>query len=330
MQLRAENELREKTKLLKNQYEAESKELRSQHERGEERQKALLQLQWKVMSDQPQEDQEDLPYIKATQSPVTNMLKEADKGKPGNVINIPKHSKKDSKKNKRQTPKANTPRTLSSQNRFWDWEKPDCRLVRLYAAARLKVNIDHRTLNNTVSIRSLNEAVLVIRYLEWLLAITYVGGIVATLSYQWSLEEALLAMKGVKPVMLATDNEYTIHAHCVPSLIWHVLMYNNNRYNSTENISLQCLLRILLLGTTGKSKGVMLSHSAFIVQSLAKIATVGYNEDDVQLHICTLQLHVYLQILHTTPLGHVRGLSSALTMLMVQGCHVLMPKFEAN
>ncbi|KAI7732757.1 hypothetical protein M8C21_015234 [Ambrosia artemisiifolia] len=108
MQLWAENELREKTKLLKNQYEAELKELRSQHEEEcrhleeelniqkdrEERQKALLQLQWKVMSDQPQEDQEDLPYIKATQSPVTNMLKKADKDKPGNVINIPKHSKK--------------------------------------------------------------------------------------------------------------------------------------------------------------------------------------------------------------------------------------------
>ncbi|KAF5775244.1 putative o-succinylbenzoate--CoA ligase [Helianthus annuus] len=60
----------------------------------------------------------------------------------------------------------------------------------------------------------------------------------------------------------------------------------------------------------------MLSHSALIVQSPAKIATVGYNEDDVYMH--------------TAPLGHVGGLSSALTMLMVGGCHVLMPKFEAK
>ncbi|KAM0045842.1 hypothetical protein Hdeb2414_s0009g00308721 [Helianthus debilis subsp. tardiflorus] len=156
IRLQAENELKEKTKLIKNQHEAELRELRSQHEEEcrhleeelniqkdrEERQKALLQLQWKVMSDQPQEDQEvtsrkDMPYINATQSPVTSMLKKADKGKTGNVINIPKHSKKvthreyevetshgttikrrktkstimfqDSKKNKRQTPKANTP-----------------------------------------------------------------------------------------------------------------------------------------------------------------------------------------------------------------------------
>lgn len=47
-----------------------------------------------------------------------------------------------------------------------------------------------------------------------------------------------------------------------------------------------------VLGTTGKPKGVMLGHSALIVQSLAKIATIGYNEDDVQIHILTLQLHV--------------------------------------
>ncbi|KAJ0714287.1 hypothetical protein HanPI659440_Chr13g0487811 [Helianthus annuus] len=171
IRLQAENELKEKTKLIKNQHEAELRELRSQHEEEcrhleeelniqkdrEERQKALLQLQWKVMSDQPQEDQEvtsrkDMPYINATQSPVTSMLKKADKGKTGNVINIPKHSKKvthreyevetshgttikrrktkstimfqDSKKNKRQTPKASTPRNAikrvkagSQQNR---------------------------------------------------------------------------------------------------------------------------------------------------------------------------------------------------------------------
>ena len=34
--------------------------------------------------------------------------------------------------------------------------------------------------------------------------------------------------------------------------------------------------------------------------------------------------------LHTAPLGHVGGLSSALAMLMVGGCHVMMPKFEAE
>lgn len=60
----------------------------------------------------------------------------------------------------------------------------------------------------------------------------------------------------------------------------------------------------------------MLSHSALVVQSLAKIAAIGYREDDVYLH--------------TAPLGHVGGLSSALAMLMVGGCHIVVPKFEAK
>lgn len=38
-------------------------------------------------------------------------------------------------------------------------------------------------------------------------------------------------------------------------------------------------------------------------------------------------MQVYL---HTAPLCHIGGLSSALAMLMVGGCHVLIPKFEAR
>lgn len=37
----------------------------------------------------------------------------------------------------------------------------------------------------------------------------------------------------------------------------------------------------------------------------------------------------YLQVyLHTAPLCHIGGLSSAMAMLMVGGSHVIIPKFE--
>lgn len=46
------------------------------------------------------------------------------------------------------------------------------------------------------------------------------------------------------------------------------------------------------VGTTGRPKGATLSHSALVIQSLAKIAIVGYDEDDVCifpiLHLYTL------------------------------------------
>ncbi|XP_058071605.1 2-succinylbenzoate--CoA ligase, chloroplastic/peroxisomal isoform X2 [Magnolia sinica] len=73
---------------------------------------------------------------------------------------------------------------------------------------------------------------------------------------------------------------------------------------------------IFTSGTTGRPKGVAISHTSLIVQSLAKIATVGYGDDDVYLH--------------TAPLCHIGGISTCLAMLMVGACHVFLPKFEAR
>ncbi|GER37763.1 myosin heavy chain-related protein [Striga asiatica] len=142
LQLQAETELREKTKSLRSEHEAQLKALRCEHEdecrrlqeeldiqkakccsiSQEERQRALLQLQWKVMSDNPEDDQEvtskknyipskrrnkgngdriqrpldrtdsvekDSPYLKATETPVSNLLKNVE-----NPNDLPKHSRK--------------------------------------------------------------------------------------------------------------------------------------------------------------------------------------------------------------------------------------------
>ncbi|CAA0809927.1 Synaptonemal complex protein 1 [Striga hermonthica] len=136
LQLQAETELREKTKSLRSEHEAQLKALRCEQEdecrrlqeeldiqkAKEERQRALLQLQWKVMSDNPEDDQEvtskknyipskrrtkgsgdriqrpldrtdivekDSPYLKATETPVSNLLKNVE-----NPNDLPKHSRK--------------------------------------------------------------------------------------------------------------------------------------------------------------------------------------------------------------------------------------------
>ncbi|KAL2997127.1 hypothetical protein AAZX31_09G024200 [Glycine max] len=180
------------------------------------------------------------------------------------------------------------------------------------------------------------------RYLEWLLAIAFVGGIAAPLNYRWSFEEARLAINAVNPLMLVTDESsyarYSkLQQNDVPSLKWHILLDSPSSDFTKWNVLTAEMLKrhpVKLLpfdyswapegaviicftsGTTGKPKGVTLSHGALIIQSLAKIAIVGYNEDDVYLH--------------TAPLFHIGGLSSAMTMLMVGGCHVLMPKFDAE
>ncbi|TYK13336.1 2-succinylbenzoate--CoA ligase [Cucumis melo var. makuwa] len=180
-------------------------------------------------------------------------------------------------------------------------------------------------------------------YLEWLLAVAFVGAIAAPLNYRWSFEETLSAMVAVRPVMLVIDEGgcqwYSkLQNDHIPSLRWHVLIgfhppgYDKTRgaltseelkkhyvinmppnfLHAPEGVALICFTS----GTTGRPKGVAITHSALIVQTLAKVAIVGYSEDDVYLH--------------TAPLCHIGGLSSAIAMLMLGARHILIPKFEVK
>ncbi|XP_044478379.1 synaptonemal complex protein 2-like isoform X2 [Mangifera indica] len=141
IQLQAEIELREKTTSLRNEHEVQMKALRCQHEdecrklleeldlqkSKEDRQRALLQLQWRVMSDKPQDDQEvnskkdysissikmrdtgvgqrisrrsvvrganeekGTPFLDGTQTPVSKLLEDVN---TGTIMSMPKHHKK--------------------------------------------------------------------------------------------------------------------------------------------------------------------------------------------------------------------------------------------
>ncbi|XP_068657410.1 2-succinylbenzoate--CoA ligase, chloroplastic/peroxisomal isoform X1 [Aristolochia californica] len=180
-------------------------------------------------------------------------------------------------------------------------------------------------------------------YLEWLLAIAFIGGIAAPLNYRWSFQEARWAMELVGPVMLVVDDSCQswwsiLQLNQLPTLRTIIFLNDSppdfktainvlnqdtirkplkealsfDYISAPQGISLICFTS----GTTGKPKGVAISHTALIVQSLAKIATVGFGEDDVYLH--------------TAPLCHIGGISSAMAMLMVGGYHIFIPKFEAK
>ncbi|KAG2304036.1 hypothetical protein Bca52824_032687 [Brassica carinata] len=202
---------------------------------------------------------------------------------------------------------------------------------------------------DVVSIAALNSDL----FLEWLLAVALVGGIVAPLNYRWSLKEAKLAMQLVEPVLLVTDEtcvSWCIHVKDIdiPSLKWRVLMEEStstdlanehNQFLTTKMLKQHALVPSLLTtyawapddavvicftsGTTGRPKGVTISHLAFITQSLAKIAVVGYGEDDVRLLPPSICVFAYITI------SSYRRLSSAMAMLMVGASHVLLPKFDA-
>lgn len=173
-------------------------------------------------------------------------------------------------------------------------------------------------------------------YLEWLLAVAYIGGIIAPLNYRWSLEESKLALEVIQPAMIVTDECCTwlleLQNGTMFSPRWHVsIEFHYSMSNGIQGcerpfLNLQSVkycwapedvvIICFTSGSTGKPKGVAISHTSLIMQSLAKIAIVGYTEDDVYLH--------------TAPLCHIGGISSCIAMLMVGGCHVLLPKFEVE
>ncbi|WVZ95220.1 hypothetical protein U9M48_041014 [Paspalum notatum var. saurae] len=186
-----------------------------------------------------------------------------------------------------------------------------------------------------------------IEYVELFLAVTLAGAIVAPLNYRWSFEEAAQALELVRPSAFVFDAGFSSWALrlTASSRVSSIGLYlvlgdpcgashaasaaaanfdgikrsmgadaavDMEPVSAPGDVALICFTS----GTSGRPKGVAISHTSLIVQSLAKIAIVGYGEDDIYLHMA--------------PLCHIGGISSCMAVLMAGGCHVLMPKFDAK
>uniref|UniRef100_A0A0E0KG82 4-coumarate--CoA ligase n=1 Tax=Oryza punctata TaxID=4537 RepID=A0A0E0KG82_ORYPU len=209
--------------------------------------------------------------------------------------------------------------------------------VRRLAAALCKLGVRR---GHVVAVVAFNS----IEYIELFLAVTYIGGIIAPLNYRWSFEEASQALELVQPTVFILDGSYSSWAlrlkesNSLKSINLYLFLGNPCSISQDANfVSVEQIKRssggttrsvepvsapndVALIcftsGTTGRPKGVAISHTSLTIQSLAKIAIVGYGEDDVYLH--------------TAPLCHIGGISSCLAILMAGGYHVLIPKFDAK
>ena len=69
-------------------------------------------------------------------------------------------------------------------------------------------------------------------------------------------------------------------------------------------------------GSTGRAKGVMLSHENLVSNALNAIPLVGYDQDSVYLH--------------AAPMFHLADGMATFAMTMVGGTHVMIPRFDAT
>ena len=68
-------------------------------------------------------------------------------------------------------------------------------------------------------------------------------------------------------------------------------------------------------GTTGRPKGVMLSHRNLLANALHNLVATGHTADDRWLHVC--------------PMFHVAGTSNVFACTWVGATQVILPRFEA-
>jgi len=172
------------------------------------------------------------------------------------------------------------------------------------------------------------------RYFELFLAVPRAGGVIVPLNTRWSEAELLQAVEDCEPVLLAVDDALLPMARTLvarrPGLrLVHIgedkveggLHYDDLEMRSSpvedSGRSGDDLFGIFYTGgTTGRSKGVMLSHRN-VLHGAAIAHIEGYYREDA----------IYLM---AAPLYHASGSWPLISLTASGGTAVILPAFEAE
>lgn len=172
------------------------------------------------------------------------------------------------------------------------------------------------------------------RYLEALLAVWWVGGVINPANTRWSAAELAYSFNDCGTDVLFVDDTFVPLLadlrHLVPQLHTCIHLgdgpaprglHSHDRLaaesapiDDARAVSAELAAVFYTGGTTGFPKGVMLSHEAFVGAVLSRLA-VGCPVGPVYLH--------------AAPMFHMVGVLGCLWQLTHAGTHVMIPAFSA-
>jgi long-chain acyl-CoA synthetase len=171
------------------------------------------------------------------------------------------------------------------------------------------------------------------RYIESFFAVAWVGAVIVPLNTRWAVAENEYALNDSGPKILLVDENFApqipeLSRRCnleaiiyigegpLPDgMIAYETLAEAGELIEDHSGSYDDLLGIFYTGgTTGFPKGVMLSHSNVVYESVVWIYSLNFSEDTIYLH--------------SAALFHLAGASPMVALTLVGGTHVTIPKFE--
>ena len=173
-------------------------------------------------------------------------------------------------------------------------------------------------------------------YVEYYFAVLWAGGVIAPVNVRWSLEEKAHCLADSGAQILLADSAHWDEAcellgggtelTCLiavdgddrplpdGALRYEALIAKSAPAADAQRGGEDLAALFYTGGTTGRAKGVMLSHDNFIANSMTALVNLGIREDSVHLHVA--------------PLFHLAGGSRLFTLTVAGGTHAVIPRFE--
>jgi len=212
---------------------------------------------------------------------------------------------------------------VAAGSRRRTWREVIGRVARLAAA----LGAQGVTPGERVAILALNSD----RYIELLYGVLWAGGVIVPLNTRWSAAEIADALADCQASVLVVDDRFADLAGELTAAAVR-LIHAGDGPIPTGAVGLEALIAdtapmpdagrsagdlagiFYTGGTTGRSKGVMLSHGAIVANGLACLSAFQFDPTT--------------RFLHVAPMFHTADAACVFMVTLAGGAHLILPSFD--